>query len=291
MSLLPNPDSSDEGVYHIYAMRYANNANRVARQNFLGEVADAHDSPMPINYFVWIVKNKFRTLLMDTGFGARAAKERNRILTFDPIDALPKVGINPDELEDVFLTHLHYDHAGNLGRFAKAKIHVQEAEAAYATGRCMCEPGLRFAFDVHDIVDLMKTLYADRVVFHNDKDTPFPGIKLHVLPGHSMGMQAIHVMTPRGLVLLASDVSHYYANFIRRDPFSITIDSMATYRSYTELMKIGGSVDRIIPGHDPKVRMIYPLQTFGGIEFAALHEEPKPHTIEFLTRLDNFPVT
>jgi glyoxylase-like metal-dependent hydrolase (beta-lactamase superfamily II) len=285
MPKLPIPKSAEDGVYHVYALRYARNLKRNAFGNFMTPTPDMHDGPMPSDYYVWIITNAFRTILVDTGFGARAAAERGRQLDFDLIGTLPKVGIDPDTLEDVILSHLHFDHAGNLDRFAKARLHLQEAEAAFATGRCMCEPMLRMPFDVEDVVALMRRLYADRVVFHDDGDAPFPGVTLHALPGHSMGIQAVRVMTPRGVVVLASDVTHYYANLLRRAPFRITVDTMATLRSYQALIALAGSVERIIPGHDPKVRRIYPLIEVGGVELAVLHEPPIPQTLEQLAQL------
>ena len=198
------------------------------------------------------------------------------------------MGIDPRTVEDVIITHLHYDHAGNMDRFARARFHIQDAEVAFATGRCMCDVHLRFPFDVEDIVTLVRHTFAGRVCFHDGDDEFLPGISLHALPGHSAAVQGVRVKTPRGPVLLASDASHYYANFLRRAPFVLTLDAPATLRSYTNIIKIGGSVDRIIPGHDPKVRLLYPSYIFDGIELNALHEEPKPHSIEDLTRVDNF---
>jgi glyoxylase-like metal-dependent hydrolase (beta-lactamase superfamily II) len=285
--LLPPMASTDEGVYQIFLLRYATTAGRRIHDNFL--VRDMHDGPMPMDYNLWIVRNAQRTILVDTGFSERAAAERQRKLDFDPIIALSRIGIDPDALDDVILTHLHYDHAGNLDRFAKARFHVQDAEVAFATGRCMCDAHTRWPFDVEDITTLIRRLYAGRVIFHDGDATPFPGISLHALPGHSKGVQAVRVMTPRGPVILASDVSHYYANFLRMAPFIITVELEATLASYRKLMDLaGGAVERIVPGHDPKVRKLYPHITVAGLELTLLHEQPKLHDIEQLKRLDDF---
>ena len=48
---------------------------------------------------------------------------------------------------DVIISHMHYDHAGNLGLFPNARFHMQDAEMAYCTGRCMCHPIMRFPFE------------------------------------------------------------------------------------------------------------------------------------------------
>jgi glyoxylase-like metal-dependent hydrolase (beta-lactamase superfamily II) len=284
---LPSAETVGDDIYQIWSMRYARVDNRRVHDNFVHR--DMHDGPMPLDFNLWILRNAHRTILVDTGFAARAAAERGRKLDFDPLEALTRLGIAPDAVESVIITHLHYDHAGNLGRFKAARFHVQDAEAAYATGRCMCEHELRWPFDVEDIVALVRNIYADRVVFHDGEGSPFPGISLHCLPGHSKGMQAVRVNTARGPVLLASDVSHYYANFLRGSPFTLTVDAEDTLRSYKKLLDLtGGDVQRIIPGHDPKVRRLYPSHTFAGVELTALHEQPRPHTIDDLKRVDDF---
>ena len=282
---LPLPANAEDGIYHVFAMRYARNLKRNVFENFMMRTPDMHDGPMPTDYSVWIVTNRFRTIVVDTGFGARAAAERGRQLDVDPIDGLRRLGIDPDALEDVILTHLHFDHAGNLDRFGNARLHVQDAEVAFATGRCMCDHAMRHPFDIEDVVALMRRLYADRVIFHNGDGEPLPGISVHALPGHSKGIQAVRVMTPRGAVVLASDVTHFYANLLRREPFRITIDAMASLRSYTRLMQLAGGVDRIIPGHDPKVRRIYPLLQLNGVDLAVLHEAPEAMSLAELARL------
>lgn len=283
MSPLPPSDISDDGVYEVYALCFGHAPERRVHDNFLRR--DMHDGPMPLDFNVWIVRNAHRTVLVDTGFGQRAATERGRRIDFDPVDALGRLGIDVDAIEDIFLTHLHFDHAGNIDRFGKARFHVQDAEVAFATGRCMCESHLRFPFDVQDVVALVRHTYADRVCFHDGDATPLPGISLHVAPGHTQGLQAVRVMTPRGPVLLASDATHFYANFLRRSPFSVTVDAMTTLRTYDKLKALAGSVDRLIPGHDPRVRALYPHVTHGGVELTVLHAQPHPHDVAQLASL------
>lgn len=283
-SLLP-VGGREDGVYKVYSLCFARVPERRVHDNFIRR--DMHDGPMPLDFNVWIVRNAHRTVLVDTGFGKRAAAERGRPLDLDPVEALARLGIDPDAIEDIILTHLHFDHAGNIERFAKARFHLQDAEVAFATGRCMCEPALRYPFDVEDVVTFVRHTYAQRVRFHDGDAAPWPGISLHAVPGHTLGMQAVRVITPRGPVVLASDSSHFYANLLRRAPFVVTVDARATLRSYDRLLELaGGSIERIVPGHDPRVRALYPNHDFGGIELTALHEEPKPHDVADLERFD-----
>ena len=99
--------------YEVHAVRYANMPRR-RRDNFMS--ADDHDGPMPMDFFVWLLKSPKRTILVDTGFNAQTAERRQRKLLRCPIDALRLLGVDPDSIQDVVLTHLHYDHAGNIGK-------------------------------------------------------------------------------------------------------------------------------------------------------------------------------
>ncbi len=284
---LPVPPGDAEDVYHLYLLRYARAADRTAHGNF--QFRDMHDGPMPVDYNLWIATNARRTILVDTGFSARAAAERHRRLDFDPVKALAQLGVDPEGLEDIILTHLHFDHAGNIDRFGKARFHVQDRELVFATGRCMCGGFLRHPFDVEDVVALVRRTYAERVRFHDGDAAPFPGISLHLLPGHSKGLQAVRVMTPRGPVILASDICHFYAFLTRGSPSVVTVDMPATMRSYRSLVALaGGDYGRIIPGHDPKVRRFFPQIEVEGFELTALHEAPPLLTAEMLARLDDF---
>jgi hypothetical protein len=83
-----------EPTYEMYAVRYAHHDRR-ASENFIGGpfAGDAHDGPMPLDYFVWIIKGDNRLLAVDTGFDAAMAKKRERQFLGDPADTLGKIGI------------------------------------------------------------------------------------------------------------------------------------------------------------------------------------------------------
>src|SRR5579864_4992046 len=120
--------------YQVYALRYATRAARRS-EHFVG--GDPHDADMPMDYFSWVVKGAGRTIIVDTGFTAAMAARRVRTYLRCPVDSLAMLGIDPRSVEDVVLTHLHYDHVGNFERFPSARFHLQERELQFATGRYM----------------------------------------------------------------------------------------------------------------------------------------------------------
>src|SRR3954467_3511317 len=121
-----------ENAWEIYAIRYATMSPRTAPMNYL--LPDPHEpAAADLDYFVWLIRGQGREILVDTGFNAEEAKARSRKLTLNPVDALAAVGVDASPIGDVVVTHLHYDHAGNLDRFPKARFHLQDREMSYAT--------------------------------------------------------------------------------------------------------------------------------------------------------------
>ena len=110
----------------------------------------------------------------------------------------PPSACDPQEVPDVVITHMHYDHAGNVPLFPQARFHVQDAEMAYCTGRAMTHAHLSAPFDAENVVDMVRRTFDGRVVFHAGDAELYPGVTLHHLPGHTLGLQAVRVQTERG---------------------------------------------------------------------------------------------
>ena len=257
--------------YEIYALRYATMA-RKRQEAFMA--FDPHDGPMPIDYFVWVVRNAERTILVDTGFSAAAARRRGRRFLCSPIDAIARLGIQTADVKDVIITHLHYDHAGNVHLLPNARLHLQEKEIGYATGKYMKYDLMRHAYDVDDVVNIVRGVNDQRVEFYEGDAEFAPGIELIYIGGHTAGLQSVRVHTRRGWVVLASDATHYYANLHKESPFPIVFHVGDMLDGYRKLMKRADSPDHMVPGHDPLVRARYPAWQAGDTEIVMLHEAP-----------------
>jgi glyoxylase-like metal-dependent hydrolase (beta-lactamase superfamily II) len=242
-------------MYEIYAVRYAHHMRR-AGENFIG--GDPHDAPMPLDYFVWLVRGGGRELLVDTGFSAAMAAKRGREHLRCPTEGLKLLGVRANEIQDVVITHLHYDHVGNFDLFPAATLHLQDLEMRYATGRYMCHECFRGAFELEDVVGMVRRVYEGRVRFHEGDGELMPGVSLHLIGGHTMGLQVVRVATRRGAVVLASDASHFYANMEEVRPFPIVWSVADMVEGYRRLRSLAQSPAHIIPGHDPLVMARYP---------------------------------
>lgn len=186
------------------------------------------------------------------------AEARAREFLICPGEAIRQLGSDPDKIDTVVLSHLHYDHAGNHHLFADATFHVQASEMAYATGPWMRFRGLRAGYGADDLKAMIDRIFAERLVWH-DGDSPLaPGLDLLHVGGHCAGLQALVVATDRGPVVLASDSAVFYEGLETGRPFPAAFHVGDELAGYERLLKVAGSVDAIIPGHDARVMERYP---------------------------------
>ncbi|MBV7459589.1 MULTISPECIES: N-acyl homoserine lactonase family protein [unclassified Acidovorax] len=276
-------------VYEIYALRYATHEARRSSENYLAH--DPHDNKgMPLDFYFWVIRNGQRTVVVDTGFKPALAHKRGRTYFDEPATLLKKLDIDIDSVKDVVLTHMHYDHAGNLDAFPAAKFHVQEEEMAFCTGRCMCHSAMRGPFEPQDVSQAIFRLFEGRLCFVKGSKQLFPGIELHQAGGHTPGLQVVRVATQRGWVVLASDASHYWDNLRSRRPFPIVVSVPDMIQSHERIEQLADGPFHIIPGHDPLVRAVFNTVE-GEPNIVALHLAPtrfrwdsqsEPHDSEHL---------
>lgn len=265
--------TSSTGNYRIFAIKYARH-DRQARENFIG--GDPHEVAMPLDYFVWAVVGEGRTFIVDTGFDANGAEKRGRTITRTVEEGLRRIGIACDTVEDVIITHMHYDHAGNRELFPRARYHIQDREMAYCTGRCMCHGTLGHPFEPEDVKAMIDRIFHGRVQFHDGTSSITPGLSVHWVGGHTNGLQVVRVHTARGWVVLASDASHLYANMQQKRPFPVVYNVGDMLEGYTSVHRLAASAEHVIPGHDPEVLKryaAYDRETEGWI--ARLDVEPR----------------
>ncbi|MGC1259854.1 MAG: N-acyl homoserine lactonase family protein [Jannaschia helgolandensis] len=244
--------------WEVFALRYADRNARVRADSFLFD--DDHSAPHPMDYFMWLLRQGERAILVDTGYDEAEAARRDRPILMDPRAALEPFGLMPDAIDTVIVTHLHYDHAGGLHLFPNATLHMQATEMAYATGPCMCHDTLRMPFTGDHVCEAVKRLYRGRVVFADGDAQIADGVTVHRIGGHSRGLQAVRVRTQAGWLCLASDAAHFYENFEAGKLFPIVADVSEMLDGFATIQRLASSPGLVIPGHDPLVRVRFPAE-------------------------------
>jgi glyoxylase-like metal-dependent hydrolase (beta-lactamase superfamily II) len=245
----------ETSAYNVYAVKYATRDAR-SGEHFHGH--DLHDVPMPMDYFVWAAVSAEHTVVVDAGFTAEVAARRGRKHLRCPTEGLEALGIDCARVPYVILTHLHYDHVGNLEKFPEATYVVQEAEMAFWTGRYAGRDYFRTLVEVDDIAYLVQENFEGRLRFVAGSEEIVPGIEVHRTGGHSAGLQVVRVKTARGSVVLASDATHFYANIEQDRPYSIVSDLPRMYGAFDLVHALADSSAHMVPGHDPLVMERFP---------------------------------
>jgi glyoxylase-like metal-dependent hydrolase (beta-lactamase superfamily II) len=259
-------------LHEVYAIRYGHHPRR-SPANFID--GDPHDVLQPLDFFVWAVVGPAGAIVVDTGFDEAMSRRRQREITKPVRDGLAALGIAADAVPNVVVSHLHYDHCGNHELFPHARYHLQDREMAYASGRFMCHQALRLPFEADDVVAMVRKVFAGRATFHDGEGEITPGVTVHLIGGHSKGLQCVRVKTRRGHIVLASDATHLYAHIDGGRVFPITYNVAEVVEGYGTLKKLASSPGHVVPGHDPLVLARYPAAK-PGLEgwIARLDAEP-----------------
>jgi glyoxylase-like metal-dependent hydrolase (beta-lactamase superfamily II) len=243
--------------WELYAIKYATLTERKRSESFFR--MDPHEEgDMPIDYYVWAAVSPEQTVVIDTGFDADEASKRGRSIIRSVTEGLATVNVAAAEVSDVIVTHLHYDHIGGHAQFPKARFHLQEREMQFATGPHMCSHVLNASFTPDHIADMVRNVFAGRVSFVDGSAEIAPGITVHHVGGHSMGLQFVKVLTRRGWVVVASDATHFYENLERKHPFPVIYHLGEQVQAFHTLEAHAETPQHIVPGHDPLVLDRYP---------------------------------
>ena len=227
---------ADLPEYEVYAIKYAEADALPPGKVVIG--ADPHESAYDMAYYVWLIRRGDTTVVVDTGFNARAGAKRGRRLLRSPADGLRALGVEAAAVRTLIVSHLHYDHIGNADLFPAATLHVQDKELAFATGRYMRHAFFRDMYEVDDVAGFVRDVFAGRVVFHDGDAEIAPGVSVHLASGHTPGVQFVRVATRSGWVVLASDACHYTFLREREEVYPIVFDPGGLIETYARLREL-----------------------------------------------------
>ena len=245
---------SEADKYDVYAVRFATIANFPVSSLVAG--ADP-GRKLDIAMMVWALKGADgRVALVDSGFHRDKYFTQFAVKDFvKPSEALAPLGIKADEVTDIFLSHMHWDHAGGLDLFPSARVWVQKDEYEYYTGSAWQARNTHGGIDADDVLEIVKRNTLGRVTLvHGEDAVSVSGVAFHVGGKHTWQSQYVSVQTRGGhTVVVASDNVYLYENLDAHKPIAQTLDADSNLRAQDRMRSIASSLQLVVPGHDPAV--------------------------------------
>ena len=239
--------------YDVYAVRFAT----IKAFPVSSLVAGADRARrMDIAMMIWVLKGADgRVAIVDSGFHRDQYFRQFTVRDYiKPSDALAPLGITADGVSDIFLSHMHWDHAGGIDLFPSARVWIQKEEYDYYTGEAWQSARTHGGIDADDVVEIVKRNTQGKVAFvRGDDDTLLAGIQFGVGGKHTWASQFIGVRTRTQTIVLASDNMYLYENLEKHVPISQTLDAASNLRTQERMRSIASDPKFLIPGHDPAV--------------------------------------
>jgi glyoxylase-like metal-dependent hydrolase (beta-lactamase superfamily II) len=236
--------------YSIYAIRIADSPGDLLSEMVVGA---PKDEKIDTIYAVWLIRGGGHNILFDSGFHReRWFKEWTIRDYLRPDEAVKLVGLQPEQITDIVISHAHWDHMGGIDLFPKAVIWIQKEEFRYYTGEAWQSGGDHGGIDPEDVQALVKLNTEGRVrLVDGDNVELFPGIRAYTGGHHTYASQFLFVDGAPPFVL-ASDNSYLYRNLQTRMASATFTDDYhaANIRNQERMIQLAGSIDRVIPGHD-----------------------------------------
>jgi len=238
--------------YEVYALRYAT----IPGFAVSGLVAGADPSrKLDIAMMVWLVRGGGKNILVDSGFYRDQFFQQWQVSDFlKPSEAVKLAGLKPEEITDVVITHMHWDHADGMDLFPNARIWLQKDELEYYAGSAWQSRRTHSGIDPDDVIAAVKINLAGRMgLVNGDAQEILPGIVCYTGGKHTYASQFVAVNTAAGTVVLASDNLYLYENLEKHVPIAATLDAGSNLRAQDRMKQLASDLKLIVPGHDPAV--------------------------------------
>jgi len=244
------PAQAAKPVYTVEAIRYA-----TIKDYPVSDLVQGADKArkMDLAMIIWLVRGGGHNILVDAGFYQPRMFEGLTVENFvKPSDAVRNAGVKPEEITDIIVSHMHWDHVDGFDLFPKAHVWIQKDEYNFYAGEAWKQAETHDGIDAGDVVGLVKANTEGRVTLvPGDAQEILPGIICYTGGRHTYQSQYVGVNAKDGTVILASDNMYLYENLDKHVPIAATFDARSNLAAQDRMRKLAAKPEFIIPGHDP----------------------------------------
>jgi glyoxylase-like metal-dependent hydrolase (beta-lactamase superfamily II) len=216
---------------------------------------------LDIAMMVWVMRGPVgRVVLVDSGFYRDKFMQQWKPADYSrPSEAVrAALGISPEQVTDIIVSHIHWDHADGLDLFPNARVWIQREEYEHHIDAAGAVRDRAIDVDVAMMLHGINTAGRVTLVDGDDKEI-MPGVRVYTGGKHTFASQFVGVATRSGPIVLASDNAYLYENLERKVAIAQTLDAASNLAAQARMLALAGSLARIVPGHDPAVFERFPL--------------------------------
>lgn len=250
--------------WEIFVLEYARSRNQPVASLLQGAFAEG---TIDLPFAFVLARHGERAVLIDTGFmreaGGELMAERFGIAQWiSPLRLLAEVGVAPDQVTDIVLSHAHYDHMGSIHKFPGAQLYLQKQEL-FSWIEAMALPRrfrmLTWVLNPEDIHHALHAAAGNRLtLLDGDRDNVVPGIHVRFAPGHTMGQQFVVLESEHGRFVVSGDCVYCATNLTGMNDDGVYVPlGSGTGSAWDQLMsfdrinaEIGADLGRLLILHD-----------------------------------------
>jgi len=250
LSLFALSPAATAAEHSIQAIKYANSPGDLVSSLVMGA---PEGETIDTVYALWLIQGQGRNILFDSGFHRERWFELWAVEDYlRPDEAVRLAGVHPDEVTDIVVSHVHWDHMGGIDLFPNATVWIQREEFRYYTGDAWQPGGDHSGVDPDDVAELVRINVEGRLrLVDGDDQEIIPGIRAYTGARHTYASQYLRVAGDPP-VILASDNVYLYRNLVEHAAsatFSET-DHAANVAAQKRMLELVHATDWIVPGHD-----------------------------------------
>ena len=251
-------------LWEIYVIEFARSKDQ-PWVDLVNGMYDQGTTDLPFSFL--LARNGERNVLIDTGFmkddhGPNFSDKFGIPYWISPVRMLGELGLGPDDITDIVVSHAHFDHMGSIGEFPNARIYMQKQELLSWHEAMALPPQFGFLTAIIDPDNLRSAF--DAAVEHRltlvdgDRDNLLPGLHVRLGQGHTLGQQFIVIETSRGRLVVSGDCVYSSRNLTGHNhdgvyqPLNNAVGSVWDQLKTIDRInsEIGGDLGRLIILHD-----------------------------------------